>query len=345
MDALEIISSYFPPDTLRGVLAIGKRERVTNIRLRAGQPVCIQWPGGDAGVGKSLTAKEITQIVSAMLEHSLYAWEDELGEGYFTLPGGSRAGVTGRFVRESGRVRLAAIGSVCIRVARAVENCALELVDLLMSGRVAHAPDAGMNGYDANEARPPSVCSDAILPISESKGVSTLAAGASGKRETAHMAGTLVIGPPGSGKTTLLRDAARLLSEKQLNVAISDERGEIAACRSGVPSCDVGTRADVADGIPKALAMPRMLRAMAPDVLITDEIGAPEDAFAIRDAARMGVCVLASAHSDSLRQALARPTLRKLLLEGAFQRAYILGRDPGDTREKWVLSRNWERIQ
>ena len=72
---------------------------------------------------------------------------------------------------------------------------------------------------------------------------------------------TLVLSPPGMGKTTLLREVARRLSLEGRCVCIADERHELAACRDGVPTLDVGPRTDVMDGGPKAASILHMLRA------------------------------------------------------------------------------------
>ena len=50
---------------------------------------------------------------------------------------------------------------------------------------------------------------------------------------------TLIIAPPGGGKTTLLRDFVRNLS-RQCNVAVVDERSEIAGCYMGISQRDLG---------------------------------------------------------------------------------------------------------
>lgn len=127
----------------------------------------------------------------------------------------------------------------------------------------------------------------------------------------------LVLSPPGFGKTTLLRDMARSMSlgnswGAAAQVAIADERGEIAACYLGVPTLDVG-RADVTEGLGKARAVELLVRAMSPQVIVTDEIGAPEDALALCDAARCGVRIVASAHAGSVGEAKSRKNLREVM--------------------------------
>ncbi|HEY8418080.1 MAG TPA: stage III sporulation protein AA [Limnochordales bacterium] len=155
---------------------------------------------------------------------------------------------------------------------------------------------------------------------------------------------TLVVSPPACGKTTLLRDLARQISwgVPSLNlpgqeVAIVDERSEIAACRDGVPQHDVGPRTDVSDRCPKALGMLLMVRAMAPRVLVTDELGTAADAAAVLEALHAGVSVIASAHGASWEEVAGRPALGPLVEGGAFERAVILSRRRGPGTVEAVL--------
>ncbi len=140
--------------------------------------------------------------------------------------------------------------------------------------------------------------------------------------EDGHVRRVLMLGAPGCGKTTVLRDAALYLSdERGIHVAAADERGEL------FPSVHAseGRRLDVLSGASKALSVQILLRSMRPGAIVTDEVGKEADVEALLEAARCGVGLLASAHAEGMRGAMARPALRRLFDARAFERYIHLG--------------------
>jgi len=275
------ISRFFSAEA---ACAISSEPDLLEIRVRAETPVQLVTQHKRYFTGGNIERDALKSMILRMMDHSYYAKESELSEGYFTIRGGCRVGVCGTYSkREDGSFFLRAIGSLCIRIAREIPGCAEEVV-----------------------------------------------------RETTScgLKNTLIISPPGMGKTTLLRDTARIMSEMGYAVGIADERNEIAACINGVPSLNVGTGTDVIDGLPKQAAMERIIRTMAPHVLITDEIGGRGDVQAIREAVCRGVAVIASAHASSVDQ-LREGALSELMREKLFQRVILLGGAPGRIAEIW----------
>ena len=260
-------------------------DSLSEVRLRANRPVELVSMGGrDVLIGR-LDARAFRETVQFLMGYSLYAREDELANGFFTLPDGSRAGVCGMVSSVDGRLKsVTDIGSIAIRVAREIVGCA-----------------------------------QGILPQVEMS------------------EGTLIVSPPGLGKTTLLRDIARLLSERGSRVCVIDERGEIAACKDGVPTLDVGPRTDVFSMCLKRAGLMTAIRALSPDVVVTDELGAPGDGAAVLEAARCGVRVIASAHGASLDPEFLMPGVARIIREGAFSLGVLLGPMPGAVKrvKRW----------
>ena len=182
---------------------------------------------------------------------------------------------------------------------------------------------AEVSGFNIRIAREWKGCADGILSQVEAS------------------EGTLIVSPPGLGKTTLLRDIARLLSQRGARVCVIDERGEIAACIDGVPTLDVGPRTDVFSMCPKKTAIMIAVRALSPDVVVTDELGAPGDHEAVLEASRCGVRVVASAHGASLDPASLMAGVSRIIREGAFSLGVLLGPKPGEV----ARVNRWEAVR
>lgn len=119
----------------------------------------------------------------------------------------------------------------------------------------------------------------------------------------------LVISPPGEGKTTILRDLSRIASEKtHKNVLVCDERGELGAG-------DLGNTSDVIRFADKKTAFTAGIRALRPDIIVTDEL-LGGDYEAVRRAIESGVTVFASAHLTEYAAVPVKVFSRYAVLDG-----------------------------
>lgn len=134
---------------------------------------------------------------------------------------------------------------------------------------------------------------------------------------------TLIVSPPKCGKTTLLRDIVRSLSERGMNISICDERSEIAGMYCGQPSFNIGPNTDVMTGCPKGEGMLMLLRSMAPDIVVTDEIGKRQEIEAIEALLSAGIKFITTLHGGSMEE-LKRNNIYSLVKKGAFGRIVFL---------------------
>ena len=150
---------------------------------------------------------------------------------------------------------------------------------------------------------------------------------------------TLIISPPGCGKTTFLKDFVGQLSERNipLNILLLDERGELA-CQTTSNFCDKIAFSS------KKIGFENGIRALSPDVIVTDEIGQAEDIEAIEYATRCGVKILASCHCDSIESFVKKPLFEKLISEKIFKRFVLLSKRNGPGTYEGIYDENLSRI-
>ena len=150
---------------------------------------------------------------------------------------------------------------------------------------------------------------------------------------------TLVVSPVGAGKTTFLRDFVSQLSLRNipLNVLLLDERGEL----------DFLINSNYCDKISfssKKTGFENGIRSLAPDLIVTDEIGQEEDIEAIRFAVGCGCKILASCHCDSLENFSKKPEFQEILKEKIFKRFVLLSKRNGPGTLEGVFDENLSRI-
>ncbi|HZK18834.1 MAG TPA: stage III sporulation protein AA, partial [Clostridia bacterium] len=275
--------------------------RIVEIRLRQNQPLILgmsntemflKHKGGVAEnceEGYIIGTEDIEQLTHLISRSSIYALEEELRNGFLTLPGGHRVGITGKVLLDKGRVKtIRYFSGFNIRVSHEIKGAADGVLRCLVKGK-------GEGIYHTILVSPPrcgktTLLRDIIRRLSE--GVQEL-----------NIAG--------------------------LNVGVVDERSEIAGCYKGIPQRDLGPRADVIDGCNKAEGVMMLLRSMSPDVIAVDEIGREEDMKAIGEVLNAGVTVLATAHGSGLNDIKKRPALKYLVDLKVIQRFVILGHSRG----------------
>lgn len=253
------ILKYLPKDICNMVKNI-YCERIEELRMRRGKPLCIFMDGecfiiGENGIATTLdeaytvTEKDIEYTLLNITDGSFYTYENEIKNGYVTIDGGNRVGLAGRAVEdENGNMCIREIFSLNFRFARQIKSCGAEAVQFIKEGKKIY--------------------------------------------------NTIVVSPPGCGKTTLLREIARIISNSGFKVCVVDERNEICAMQSE-KTYDVGINTDVYSGFSKKEGISMAIRCLSPQIIIADELGRKEDFDAVCFASNSGVASVCSIHAKN----------------------------------------------
>ena len=98
------------------------------IRLRAGYPIILLYGGKEKILPIKVTERGIRETLDYVSNYSLYAYENELKQGFITIEGGHRVGMAGQVLIENGRVKnLKQISSLNVRVSHEIVGCADKL--------------------------------------------------------------------------------------------------------------------------------------------------------------------------------------------------------------------------
>lgn len=244
---IEEILRYFPNPIytlLKNTLIQDRnlQKDLQEIRIRVERAILLKTRQADIIIEYQISTSEILQTLEKLCENSIYAYKNQICEGFLTIRGGHRIGITGTAVIENKKViNLKYITSLNFRIAREVINC---------------------SKYLLNE----------IIDLENNNIYNTLLVSPPGKGKTTMLRDII----------RNISNGIPEIHFKGMTCGVVDERGEIAAMYKGAPQNDVGIRTDVIENINKAKGMKMLIRSMAPEVIACDEIGSKEDVQAIR---------------------------------------------------------------
>lgn len=127
MRGIESILSKFPAEIAQQIrnMPASALNNLEEIRIRTGNNIMILADGKEYELIDSQNAKidkdKLNNLLNAILNHSAYAYQEELSNGYVTIEGGHRVGICGRTVIENGKVKtIKDVSSLNIRRSREI---------------------------------------------------------------------------------------------------------------------------------------------------------------------------------------------------------------------------------
>ncbi len=133
-------------ERLNNALANINVDKVNEIRLRLNKVIIVFIAGkpyylADEGLTNNkeraivVDREMLYNVIKRATEHSLYAVNNQLKQGFLTVLGGIRVGICGEVVVEAGEIKtIKNFSSLNIRIAREVKNCSLPIFDILLNG-------------------------------------------------------------------------------------------------------------------------------------------------------------------------------------------------------------------
>ena len=107
-------------------------EKLEEIRIRVQKPIILKFSNLEKIIRYKITREEILNILQLVCENSIYSYQKQISEGFITIRGGHRVGISGTCVMENGNViNINYINSLNFRIARQVVGCSEELLEYI----------------------------------------------------------------------------------------------------------------------------------------------------------------------------------------------------------------------
>lgn len=280
------ILKYFPKRIENAISEYLKLNNtvVEEIRLRAEKPIIIKHSKGEDVLKIGVSINEILETLQHICDNSIYTYQNQICNGYITIKGGHRIGITGSAVVTDGKItNINYISNLNFRIARQVIGASNEILRY-------------------------------IINIEENTIYNTLIASSPGAGKTTILRDTV----------RRLSDGIEQIKFKGKTIGLVDERGEIAAVYKGIAQNDVGIRTDVMDNISKDIGMKLLIRSMSPQIIVADEIGKSEDVVAINYAICSGIKGIFTAHGGNLNELKLNPAIKDIITKHIFERIIFL---------------------
>ena len=125
-------TKYFPKEIGDVVNKYLNDDVIQEIRIKVGKPIILNLSYGEKVLDYRTTSEDLKFMMAKVSNYSLYAFEEEIKQGYITLKGGHRVGLAGECVISNGEVRtIKNISSLNIRICREIIGSSNKIMNLI----------------------------------------------------------------------------------------------------------------------------------------------------------------------------------------------------------------------
>ena len=326
----------------------------------AGQYIYLTTSGTSLNVSMAIVAtlQDIEECIYRASDYSIYSVTEQIQQGFITAKCGERIGLAGAYVYEENKLQnIREITSLNIRVPHSVDGAANGIMQacflnpihqtaLQIEEATQESFEKQIKAKKINHSENLRTKDSSFLENNRkmeqyknyrwtadednSKQIhSKQAVGGQeySKSNLEKLSNILLCSSAGCGKTTILRDLTKQLSTYGMyNILLSDERNEITAMHHEY-GLQFGNGVDVIRYAKKEDALKLGLRAMRPDIIITDEIITRQEVASLLQAYYGGVKIISTVHATHMYDLQNMPILTAALQEKLFDYYIFLKSD------------------
>lgn len=132
-NTVQNICRNFPEGLVRALRSVNF-DKVEEIRIRAEKPVILKIGINEIIIKYNVNTEEIINILQNFCSNSIYTYQNQICNGFITIPGGHRVGISGTVVMKDGKVsNISNIYSLNIRIAREVKGSSNGILQYILN--------------------------------------------------------------------------------------------------------------------------------------------------------------------------------------------------------------------
>lgn len=128
------IMDILPTSIKKEIESLSFLDKLQELRIKVNKPLFLISNNKEYMTQYICNLEDVKVILQRISSYSIYAFEDEIKQGYITIRGGHRVGICGSCVIEKNSVKtIKNIASINIRIAREVKGCSKNILPYLIS--------------------------------------------------------------------------------------------------------------------------------------------------------------------------------------------------------------------
>ncbi|MDT8716589.1 stage III sporulation protein AA [Clostridium sp. 19966] len=126
------IRDILPETIKRALFEYSNMDYLQEIRIKVNQPIIVQDRNEEHIISYKVNKEDMKIMMQRISNYSIYAFEEEIRQGFITINGGHRVGLCGKCVVEDNRVKtIKNISSINIRICRQIIGCSDRFMNYL----------------------------------------------------------------------------------------------------------------------------------------------------------------------------------------------------------------------
>jgi stage III sporulation protein AA len=111
-----------------------QQDKIQEIRMKVNKPLILQVGNDEIITGYTVLMQDIKEVLKHISNYSIYAFEEEIKQGYLTISGGHRVGICGSCIIENNKVKtIKSLGSLNIRVCHEIIGCSNKVMPYIVN--------------------------------------------------------------------------------------------------------------------------------------------------------------------------------------------------------------------